>query len=55
MGMKYGYTRLSTDGQSLDTQVRRLPEDGKGRVEAAGPRRYDTATPRCWAATSFIQ
>ena len=31
-GMKYGYARLSTDGQSVDAQVRRLTKVGCKKV-----------------------
>ena len=31
-GMKYGYARVSTDGQSLDTQVKQLRAAGAEKI-----------------------
>jgi DNA invertase Pin-like site-specific DNA recombinase len=46
--MKYGYARVSTDGQSLDTQVRQLRAAGAEQVfrEAASGARADRAQLR---------
>jgi DNA invertase Pin-like site-specific DNA recombinase len=43
--MKYGYARVSTDGQSLDTQVRQLRAAGAEKTfkETASGARADRA------------
>ena len=46
--MIYGYARVSTDGQSVDAQVRRLRAAGAGRVfrEVASGAKTDRAQLR---------
>ena len=46
--MKYGYARVSTDGQSLDAQVRQLTKAGCRRVfrETASGAKTDRAQLR---------
>jgi DNA invertase Pin-like site-specific DNA recombinase len=46
--MKYGYARVSTDGQSLDAQVRQLTKAGCRRVfrETASGTKTDRAQLR---------
>jgi DNA invertase Pin-like site-specific DNA recombinase len=46
--MKYGYARVSTDGQSLDAQVRQLTKAGCRRVfrETASRAKTDRAQLR---------
>ena len=47
-GMKYGYARVSTDGQSVDAQVRQLTEAGCEKVfrEVASGAKTDRAQLR---------
>ena len=47
-GMKYGYARVSTDGQSLDTQVKQLRAAGAEKTfkETASGARTDRAQLR---------
>ena len=46
--MKYGYARVSTDGQSVDAQVRQLTEAGREKVfrEVASGAKTDRAQLR---------
>jgi DNA invertase Pin-like site-specific DNA recombinase len=46
--MKYGYARVSTDGQSGDARVRQLTKAGCRKVfrEVASEARTDRARPR---------
>ena len=46
--MKYGYARVSTDGQSVDAQVRQLPKVGCKKVfrEVASGAKTDRAQLR---------
>jgi DNA invertase Pin-like site-specific DNA recombinase len=46
--MKYGYARVSTDGQSVDAQVRQLTKAGCKKVfrEVAGGAKTDRAQLR---------
>ena len=48
LGMKYGYARVSTDGQSVDTQVRQLTKAGCQKVfrEVASGAKTDRAQLR---------
>src|SRR5260370_7900189 len=48
-GMKYGYARVSTDGQSVDAQVRQLTKAGCKKVfrEVASGAKTDRAKLRC--------
>jgi hypothetical protein len=39
--MKYGYARVSTDGQSVDAQVRQLTKAGCEGLPRSGERRED--------------
>jgi DNA invertase Pin-like site-specific DNA recombinase len=46
--MKYGYARVSTDGQSVDAQVRQLTKAGCKKVfrEVASHRVYNSPEDR---------
>src|ERR1700761_1687702 len=48
LGMKYGYARVSTDGQSVDAQVRQLTKAGCKKVfrEVASGAKTDRAQLR---------
>ena len=48
MGMKYGYVRASTDGQSVDAQMRQLRTEGCEKMlrEVASGARPDRCQPR---------
>ena len=54
--MKYGYARVSTDGQSVDAQVRQLTEAGCQKVfrEVASGAKTDRAQS-AWAAAQARQ
>jgi DNA invertase Pin-like site-specific DNA recombinase len=54
--MKYGYARVSTDGQSVDAQVRQLTKAGCKKVfrETASGGKTDRAELRKVLANPFL-